>query len=338
MITAPYKLSLLDKSPVQDGADAHAALETSLAYAQKAEDAGYHRIWFAEHHGAPTLASTAPEVLAAFVLARTNRIRVGTGGVLLQHYSPFKVAEAFRLLSALAPGRVDLGIGKAPGGMPFGTRALQSELRGAKPREFEQKLVELDAFMKDGVPEEHPLHGARAFPDARIGPDRFLLGASPDSATLAARLGWGFCFAGHHNGDPEALRAAIAAYSRTTGRKPSLAVNAHVGSSEAAAEALVSRLSVFKVHFADGHAVNLPNEDAAREYARQYGLDDYRLEEKQPRVLAGTAGTVRAELDRLHRLFGITEFIIDSPVASADARLSSIELLSESYRSLAAAE
>lgn len=335
---APYKLSLLDKSPIAEGGDAYAAVETSLAYAQAADDAGYSRIWYAEHHGSNALASTAPEIFSAFILARTNRIRVGSGGVLLQHYSPYKVAESFKLLSALAPGRVDIGIGKSPGGLPIDTRALQSEIGPSGLREFEEKLEELDAFLDDGVSEGHGLHGAKARPEVRVGPERFLLGASAQSASVAARLGWGFCYAGHHNADPAPLRAAIAVYREATGRAPTLAVNAHIGTTEAAASALISKLSIFRVIFEDGHSVNLPSEDAAREYARQYGRSDYRLEEKHPHVLAGTASRVRAELDCLHRDYGITEFIIDSPVASADARLSSIELLAGAYQALAAAE
>ena len=121
----PYAISLLDKSPVAEGTSAAEALQTSVAFAQAAERLGYHRIWLAEHHGTPQLASSAPEIVVAHLLAATRRIRIGTGGVLLQHYSPFKVAEVFGLLASLAPGRVDLGIGKAPGGLPYGTKALQ---------------------------------------------------------------------------------------------------------------------------------------------------------------------------------------------------------------------
>lgn len=337
MTALPYLISLLDKSPVPEGADAQDALATSIDYAVLADQLGYHRIWFAEHHGAAVLASTAPEVLAAFALARTKRIRVGTGGVLLQHYSPFKVAETFRVLSALAPGRVDLGIGKAPGGLPFGTKALQSELAGG-PRNFTTKLEELDAFLDVGQPEGHKLHGAKALPDVLHGPERILLGASPDSAALAARLGWSFTYAGHHDGNPSAINAAITTYDGLTGRKPALAVYAHAAPTQAEAERLVSRQSIFKVHFPDGHAVNLPNEDAAREYARQYGATEFRLEQKQPSVITGTASQVRAELDRLHRIYGITEFVIDNPVAARAERLGSIALLAGTAANALAAE
>lgn len=120
-----YNLSLLDKSPITDGQTAAGALSATINLAKRAEALGYKRFWVAEHHGSTELASSAPEVLVSWILAKTSSIRVGSGGVMLQHYSPFKVAEAFNLLSSLAPGRVDLGIGKAPGGLPKATVALQ---------------------------------------------------------------------------------------------------------------------------------------------------------------------------------------------------------------------
>lgn len=121
----PYALSFLDKSPIHDGEAAQTALARTIKLAQKAETAGFHRFWVAEHHNSPELASSSPEVLISFLLAHTKHIRIGSGGVMLQHYSTYKVAENFNLLSSLAPGRVDLGVGKAPGGLPLSTRALQ---------------------------------------------------------------------------------------------------------------------------------------------------------------------------------------------------------------------
>ena len=120
-----YLLSLLDKSPIDEGGTAVEALRATVRLAQRAEELGYHRFWVAEHHSMLNLASSAPETLIAYLLARTARIRVGSGGVMLQHYSAYKVAENFNLLASLAPGRVDLGVGKAPGGFPLSTRALQ---------------------------------------------------------------------------------------------------------------------------------------------------------------------------------------------------------------------
>jgi luciferase family oxidoreductase group 1 len=142
----PYALSFLDKSPIHDGEAAQAALTRTIKLAQKAEAAGFHRFWVAEHHNSPGLASSSPEVLIGFLLAHTHHIRIGSGGVMLQHYSAYKVAENFNLLASLAPGRVDLGVGKAPGGLPLSTRALQGAYDPDRKPSFKQQLAELDGF------------------------------------------------------------------------------------------------------------------------------------------------------------------------------------------------
>ena len=146
-----YLISVLDKSPVAEGASPEQALRNSLQLAQRAEQLGYHRYWFAEHHAAPALASPAPEVLAAWVLAQTRRMRIGSGGVMLRHYAPYKVAESFNLLAALAPGRVDLGVGKAPGGLPASTAALAA----GRPAfaDFDQQLRDLEGYLSGATTE-----------------------------------------------------------------------------------------------------------------------------------------------------------------------------------------
>lgn len=333
--TAPYSLSLLDKSPVPEGATAIQALQNTVHLAQRAEQLGYRRYWLAEHHGNAALAGSAPEVLAAHVLAKTSRIRVGTGGVMLQHYSPFKVAEVFKVLAALAPGRVDLGIGKAPGGLPLTTRALQSLHDTEQPIDFESRLSELDAFLHAGVPAGHPLAGAVAVPPSPGVPDRVLLGGSPESATLAARLGWQFVYAGHFNGDPINIAESIEAYRTVTGRAPWLALFAFAADTQEEAERQVGALRSYRVSLATGQRVNLPSLEAAAEFVRQAGGPDYTTEERRPHVIAGNADHVRRSLDELSRRYGIEEFVIDIPVADFAARLRSVELLVEPRRELA---
>lgn len=328
-----YRLSILDKSPIADGTSAGEALATSLAYAELADRLGYHRFWVAEHHGTPALASAAPEVLASHILARTRRIRVGTGGILLQHYSPFKIAEIFGVLATLGPGRVDLGIGKAPGGLPLGTRALQAELSTPR-RSFEAKLRDLDLFLRGAAPEGHPLAGAEALPRGPVLPERFLLGASEASAALAAELGWGFVHAGHHDGDPQAIDKSLAG-ARAGGSPPILAVSAFAAPSREEAVAAAGH-RVFKVHLPDGHAVNLGSMEAAEEYARQLGVRPVKVEERQPHVIAGTPDDVHAALSDLSRRHGVSEFVLDSPVAGRAQRLRSIELIAAAERRAAA--
>lgn len=156
-----YRLSLLDKSPLLPGEPATAALQRTIVLAQAAERLGYARFWVAGHHANPGLAGTAPEILIAHLAARTQRIRLGSGGVLLPHYSPYKVAETFNLLAALAPNRIDLGIGKAPGGLPDATRALRRRHALAESVAFDDLLAELDRYL--AAPETGSL---RALPNA----------------------------------------------------------------------------------------------------------------------------------------------------------------------------
>lgn len=322
-----YSLSLLDKSPIPEGASAADALQLTVALAQRAEQLGYQRFWVAEHHGSPSLASSAPEILVSHILARTSRIRVGSGGVMLQHYSSFKVAETFRLLAALAPGRVDLGVGKAPGGLPLTTKALQAFHDKSRKPEFAEQLAELDAFLKWGVAESHPLAGAIATPIPPEPPQRFLLGGSPESAALAAQHGWGYCYAGHFNGDPTSVEQSIRVYEDATGRVPSLALHAFAAETQEKAERLVGALRIFKLRLASGRSFNLPSHQAAAEFARQAGETGFRVDEQRPHVIAGTPETVRGELEQLSRRYGITEFVIDNPVAAYPERFYSVDLL-----------
>ncbi|WP_322015571.1 LLM class flavin-dependent oxidoreductase [Paraburkholderia sp. J12] len=322
-----WSLSILDKSPIAEGASAHEALQFTVKLAQRAEALGYRRYWIAEHHGAPGLASSAPEIVVSHLLARTLRIRVGSGGVMLQHYSPFKVAETFRVLASLAPGRVDLGVGKAPGGLPLTTRALQWFHDKTKKPDFAHQLAELDAFLKWGVEEDHPLAGAVALPTPPEAPERVLLGGSVESARLAAQHGWQFCYAGHFNGDEANIGRSIEAYCEATGNAPLLALYAFVGETREQARRHVGALRIFKLQLATGQSVNLPSPEAAAEFARQTGVSDYRLDELHPHVIAGTADEVRAELDVLHERFGVEEFVIDTPVADYALRLASFERL-----------
>jgi luciferase family oxidoreductase group 1 len=331
-----YTLSILDKSPIPPGATAADALANTVVLARRAEELDYKRFWVAEHHGSPLLASSAPEALAAYLLAATRRIRIGTGGVMLQHYSPFKVAEVFRVLENLAPGRVDLGVGKAPGGLPYATQALQSLHDKVRKPSFEASLEELDGFLKGALPQTHPLAKAEAKPDTAHLPERILLGASPESAALAARLDWGFCFAGHFNGDAAAIEKTFAAYHPSSGRRPQLALFAVAASSGVRAAELAGEVKLFTVHLPGGQRINLPSLEAIDRYVQEAGVSDYRIEEKHPRILADTPERIRTELDALSERFGVEEFIIDNPVPTFADRLASVELLGEATLARAA--
>ncbi len=331
-----YQLSLLDKSPIAKGVTAEKALANTAAYAQAAEKAGYKRFWIAEHHHTEELASPAPEVLAAYLLGVTNRIRIGSGGVMLQHYSPYKVAESFNLLAALGNGRIDLGVGKAPGGLPLSTKALQQEIAAPNRLGFKDKLEQLGAFIGGEKLTEGAFAGLAATPKPQVAAERFLLGASADSALLAAETGWRFVYAGHLNGDTDNLEKTFDTFRAATGDVPALALGVVIAATEAEAQQTVGNIRIFKVHLASGQSVSVGSEEAAAEFARQAGVSDYRVEEKRPSVLAGTARQVRQKLDALHNQYGVGEFVLEFPAVSHEQRIFAIEALAHERLTIAA--
>src|SRR5438445_9327911 len=189
-------LSVLDQSPISEGSTGAEALRNTIDLAQLADSLGYHRYWVAEHHGGPMLAGASPEALIGPIASATSSIRVGSGGVMLPHYSPFKVAETFTILAALFPGRIDLGIGRASGTDPITTFALQRDRRQASPDDFPEQLAELLAYFEDALPEDHPFQRlAATLPGLPALPEPWLLGSSPQSAIWAGQLGLPYAFA-----------------------------------------------------------------------------------------------------------------------------------------------
>lgn len=336
-----YTLSLLDKSPLGTGDTAAQALARSIDLARKAEGWGYHRYWVAEHHNNSQLACSSPEVLIAHILAHTSRIRVGSGGVMLQHYSPYKVAENFNLLSAIAPGRIDLGVGKAPGGLPLSTRALQGPGDAAHKRPFEDLLAELSEHLAaqqapavapadDGqlcdadAPAETQLRAQPRPPEA---PQTFLLGASVASAELAAQQGWRFVYAAHINGAPAEIQKVLGHYRQLTGSPALLAVSAIVAEDAEEAARQAQSQQRYRVRVGDGQAVNVGTLRQAEDFVRQSGGGAHHIEQREVQVLHGTGADVVRALDALHAQFGIEEFVIDTPISEGAARLASIEQL-----------
>jgi len=328
----PFRLSVLDKSPVAPGETAADALARSVSLARFADAAGYHRYWLAEHHNTAALACPSPEILIAHVLAHTRRIRVGSGGVMLQHYSPYKIAENFNLLASLAPGRVDLGIGKAPGGLPLSTRALQAGYDPARRASFADLADELNRHLQGPATAADTTGQDDATPHATPRPPEpaqpFLLGASAESAALAARLGWAFVYASHLNASPTDLERAFDAYrSASGGRTPLLAISAIVAATRDAAAQLAGGHQGFRVQVGDTPAVNVGSLDQAHAYIRQAGGGPHRIDPRETRIMHGTRDEVLHELHALHRRHGIDEFVIDTPLADAAPRIASLRLL-----------
>jgi len=207
-MTAPFALSLQDLAPIAEGSSTTEALGETVALAQAADQLGYTRLWYAEHHGMPSIASSVPEILIASAAAHTKSIRVGSGGVMLLNHAPLHIAEAYRTLEALHPGRIDLGLGRAPGGDGYAMRALRS----GGGEEFSNYLAELMAFDEDSFPPEHPFSRVPVSPGGIALPPKWLLGSSGNSAQAAGQLGIGYAFAAHFSHTPAA--PAFDAYRR----------------------------------------------------------------------------------------------------------------------------
>ncbi|EMR04928.1 Limonene 1,2-monooxygenase [Bhargavaea cecembensis DSE10] len=321
------KLGILDQSPVFPESSAEQALKQTVSLARKAEEWGYSRFWVSEHHHSQDVAGSSPEVLISYLAAKTESIRIGSGGVMLQHYSPYKVAENFNLLSSLAPGRVDLGVGKAPGGLPLSTKALQfGTVNDGK--DFDERLSLLKQLVEDSVPEGHPLDGIQATPLPTEKPEIFLLGASPNSAKLAASLGVGFVFALFINNNREILGEAANEYRRLLpGGNIMVAAHVLAAPTQEEAEKLAADQKIVKVRLQDGRSVTVVTVEQAHSFGEQAGIP-YEIEEQQANIIAGTPDYVTGILSELQQAHQIDEFILHTALPKAEDRTRSFQLLS----------
>ncbi|MBK3495573.1 LLM class flavin-dependent oxidoreductase [Viridibacillus sp. YIM B01967] len=322
-----YKIGILDQSPIIEGLSNHDVLQQTVKLAQQAEKWGYERFWVSEHHNSVDVAGSSPEVLVSYLLAKTKKIRIGSGGVMLQHYSPYKVAENFQVLSTLEPGRVDLGIGKAPGGLPLSTKALQYGTVNTGG-DFEERLIFLQQILNNKVPTTHPLAGIQATPIPPEKQELYLLGASPNSAKLAAELGVIFVFARFINSDDTIIAEAAKVYrENSTNGKFIVAVATIAATISQEARKLAECQKIIKVHLASGRTLTLNSLEAAEKFGQESG-EKYEVKEYAANIIAGTATEVKGTLDQLHKLYSVDEFILHTPIPKSDERLKSFELLS----------
>jgi luciferase family oxidoreductase group 1 len=331
------KLSVIDQSPVSAGFTPADALRNTIELARLADRLGYERYWIAEHHAITALASPAPEILMTRVAAETSGIRVGSGGVMLPHYSPLKVAEIFRMLHALYPGRIDLGVGRAPGGTPLDTFALQ-RYRGQQlsADDFPQQLVELLAFLNRDFPDKHPFGRLTVSPDMPGCPEIWLLGSSLWSASAAAQLGLRYAFA--HFIDSNPTRSALEHYfARFIPSKELSAPQAIVApgvicaDTEAEAERLLTSARLFRRRIRQGDVRPIPTaEEAIAELGPSSGPPPNELGE-WPRYFAGTPDKVRDQLIDMASVLHVEELMVVTIVHDHRARMRSYQLLAEAF-------
>ena len=331
---APFLVSVLDQSPVPEGSSSASALHASVALARHAESLGYHRYWVAEHHGAPGLAGASPEVLIAAIASATARIRVGSGGVMLPHYSPLKVAETFSALAGLFPERIDLGLGRAAGTDPGTAYALQRDRRGSSPDDFPQQLVELLGYLDGTLPPEHGFsHLAATLPGLPDAPTPWLLGSSPQSGIWAAELGLPYAFADFINphGAEIARRYRTTFTPSTTREQPHAAVCvwALCAETDAEAERLALSGRMMFTLLRRGELIAVPTVERAERF-----LADERARRALPagrRTVVGSPATVRAGIESVAQAYGADEVMVVTITHDAEARRRSYALIAEAF-------
>jgi luciferase family oxidoreductase group 1 len=329
-------LSVLDLAPVGEGSSARRALASSLELVQEAERLGYHRHWVAEHHNMPGIASSSPPVLLAHLAAATSTIRLGSGGVMLPNHSPLVVAEQFGMLEALHPGRIDLGVGRAPGTDPLTAGAVRRTptLRGAD--DFPEQFAELRAFLDGSFPEGHPYAAITAVPGPGYRPDLWLLGSSDFSAQLAGLLGLPFSFAHHfaaRNTAPavEAYRARFRPSETLEQPYLMLGVSVLCADTEERARWLGGPAKLAFVRLRSGRPGRYPTPEQAADY--HFTPSEQQLVKNWTKThVVGSPETVRTQLADLVDQTGADELMVLTLTHDPADRLRSYQLLSELAR------
>ena len=329
-------LSILDQSPIISGHTPARAVAETVKLAQAAEALGYQRYWLAEHHAVAALADPCPEILLTRVASATERIRVGTGGVLLPYYSALKVAEVFRMLEALFPGRIDLGLGRAPGGDQLTAQALSNGQYSAADH-FAEQVQDLVGFLDDALPANHAFGRVKAMPAGPAAPPIWLLGSSDYSGALAAALGLRFAFAhfiSAQGGDAvmRAYKARFQASPREAAPHAVVCVFVICAETAAEAEELAACVDLRRLHMAQG--LNTPIPTLAQAGAQKYSERELAyIRSQRARAVIGDPRQVRQRLLQLREQFDADELMILTITGDYPSRLRSYELLAREFES-----
>jgi luciferase family oxidoreductase group 1 len=326
---------VLDVSPVPSGSTSSDALRNTLDLAQLADQLDYTRYWLAEHHNTPLIASSAPEIMIGHIASATKNIRVGSGGIMLPNHTPLKVAETFRVLEALHPGRVDLGLGRAPGTDSLTALALRRTRQALEADDFPARLEDLLAFLDHGFPSNHPFERIRAMPDDVPMPEIWLLGSSDFSAILAAQMGLRFAFA--HHIQPSPAIAAMRLYHENFVpsehlKKPESLIGVSVVCAETdeRAKELALPLQLTLLRFRTGRMGRFPTIEEAKNHP--YSAEERAIiEMNRDRSFIGSPATVRENLTRLADASGTSEIMITTMTHEHADRRRSYELLAEAF-------
>ena len=329
------KISVLDQSPVSEDSTGAAALHNTLDLARLADDLGYERYWVAEHHGTPMLACANPEVMIAAIGQLTKRIRIGSGGVMLPHQSPLKVAETFSILSALFPDRVDLGLGRAAGTDQQTAYALQRDRRQAAPDDFPSQLGELLGYLEDSLPPQHPFARLAALPGRPHAPQVWLLGSSEQSALWAAANGLPYAFADFINPNGAAFAATYREQFCPSAvlAKPRIIVAGWAVCAETNDEAqrIASSARMTRAMMNEGKLIAVPSIEKALRFLEERGPRADTIARPR-RAFIGNPALVRYGIEELAELYGADEVSIVTITYEHAARRRSYELIAEAFR------
>ncbi|OAB38696.1 hypothetical protein PMSD_06690 [Paenibacillus macquariensis subsp. defensor] len=330
------KLGVLDQVYVNEGQTATEGLQRSTRLAQATEDLGYTRYWVSEHHAMRALAFSSPEVLVAHLAAATSRIRVGSGGIMLPHYSAYKVAENFRLLEALHPGRIDLGLGRAPGGMPLATRALQQD-KYVDVNKYPQQVLDIIGYLHDSIPAGHPFEKLMAAPSISTAPEIWLLGSSAESAKIAATLGTSYAFA-EFFGTPG---GEMATQHYNENFEPNhvleeqprsmIATLVICADTEEEANQLAKSSDLLFLGIRTGLEIPfLPSVNTAVNYPYTE-MDLQHIKQIRQRRVIGTPAQVKEQLLQMSKDYHVGEILLNSPIHDEKARIHSYKLIAEAF-------
>jgi luciferase family oxidoreductase group 1 len=324
-------LSVLDLVPVASGSTAGEAIRRSVELAQLTERLGYVRYWFAEHHGMPNIASSAPEILIEHIASATERIRVGSGGIMLPNHAALRIAEAFHTLEALHPGRIDLGIGRAPGTDP----ATSNALRPFDAEQFPEQVREMMALSARSFPEGHPFHRVRVVPDDVTLPPIWVLGSSGAGASFAGSLGLGYGFARHFSPAPPgpAIRAYLSSF-KPSPQFPSphviLGVSVICADTRDEAEYLATSTDLAWVRLQRGEFGPIPSPEEASAYS--YSTHERAVvDANRARHFIGTPSDVAARLRDVAEETQATELMVTSMIHGHRERLRVYEMLTKEW-------
>ncbi|OUR78653.1 hypothetical protein A9Q83_07205 [Alphaproteobacteria bacterium 46_93_T64] len=329
------RLSVLDQSPVRSGFSAKIGIEETIELAKLTDKLGYHRYWVAEHHNSTGLTGSAPEILLARLGAETQNIRLGSGGVMLSHYSPYKIAEIFNLLETMYPGRIDLGIGRAPGSDQITAHALAYGNQPRGPREYPSQVQDLISFLGDDLPEGHPLKQVHATPLPENAPEMWMLGSSDQSAQMAALLGSPFSFA-HFITDEQGPQIMQMYREQFEPSNISLSPEGNIGvfvicaDTDEEAVRMASSRDLWRTRLDTGKIGPVPSIEEALAYP--YTQEEQaRRNYHQRRNIVGSPATVQKKLKAVLDQYGVGEAVVVTITHSFEARCKSYELLADAF-------